>query len=61
MKTFIQWTKSRAVQKEKKRDKNGNISNNQGSTTSGNFNNKGQTAGFDKKIAEPVIHVFTEP
>ncbi len=62
MKNFIQWAKGRAIQKDKKKkDKNDNISNNQGGSASRNSNHKGQTSGFDQEIAEPVVHVFTEP
>lgn len=59
MVNFINWIHEEAV--KKKRKKNGNISNDQGRTASGNTNYKGQTARFDQEIAEPVVHIFTEP
>ena len=59
MDSFIVWLHEEAL--KKKRKKNGNISNDQGNTASWNTNHKGQTARFDQEIAEPVIHVFTEP
>ena len=59
--SFRDWLKEEFKKPKKKDKKNGNISSNQGGSASGNSNHKGQTFGFDQEIAEPVVHIFTEP
>ena len=57
--SFKNWLKKTSINKRDK--KNGKQSNHQGSGTIGDSNNKRETSGFDQEIAEPVIHVFSEP
>ena len=58
---FRDWLKEEAEKPKKKDKKNGDKSNHQGSGAFGYANHQGQTFGFDQEIAEPVVHIFTEP
>jgi hypothetical protein len=46
--------------KKKRKKKNGEQSNNQGSGEGGNFDHKGEADRFNQEIPEPVVHLFTE-
>jgi hypothetical protein len=46
--------------KQKRKKKNGEQSNNQGSGESGDIDHKGEANRYDQEIPEPVVYFFTE-
>lgn len=59
MLSFIEWLQSEEIQK--KRKKNGEQHNTQGSGEVGNVNHKGQADRSNQEIQSADVHYFPEP
>ena len=56
---FIDWLHEEALKKKRKR--NGEQHNTQGSGAFGDANHKGEATRLDQEIPEPIVHFFPEP